>query len=532
MYDFLWQYIEHWSSEDPDFPFLRSGDKTISAGEFDNLANNLAKNFLSYGVQKGDRIVTILPSCIEYALTLIAGIKIGAIITPMDVRYRAAELTSFIDHVKPKIIVSLVATTDNDILTSLKKISNTGKALENIKHIFTSPTDYGMQFSDAIKDNKDFDNKLSEVNSDLSLDDGALIIFTGGTTGIPKAVLLSNRNVTCMCVYECQFMMKHLAKQGVTGRIKTLAALPPSHVGGTLELIGTAIVGGFETILMEYWSPRLILKTTQDEKVPLIGGVPTMYAMMLSLPEIDNYDLSSIKLALFSGEKVSLELLEGIKSKICDYMVNGYGSTEAGSEITFTDPSDSLEMLADGYVGKPLPNVDIKIVDENENELPPYTQGEIIVKSPLTSIGYFNMPQEDVVGFTKSGYCRTGDLGYLTQDDGLFIKGRKKQIIRVGSYTVLPSEIEEVVLKDPSIAMAAAVGIPDKIYGEVICLFVAPEHNQTIDKDRLMFLCEKELANYKVPKMIIIKEDMPTTRIGKADREVLKKEYMERDGNN
>ena len=137
-----------------------------------------------------------------------------------------------------------------------------------------------------------------------------------------------------------------------------------------------------------------------------------MYAMMLSMPDIDDYDLSSIKFALFSGEKVSLELLEGIKTKICDYMVNGYGSTEAGSEITFTDPSDSLDMMADGYVGKPLPNVDIKVVDEKENELPPYTQGEITVKSPFTSIGYFNMPEEDVVGFTKSGYCKTGDLGY------------------------------------------------------------------------------------------------------------------------
>ena len=186
----------------------------------------------------------------------------------------------------------------------------------------------------------DLDDELKAAKFNQDKDDGALIIFTGGTTGVPKAALLSHENMTLMSFIEVERFLKWLSLYGMGGRIKTVAGLPPSHVGGTLEFIGTGIVGGFELILIESWSPHRILEITQKEKVPWIGGVPTMYAIILSLPDLDNYDLSSLKLALFSGEKVSRELVQGIKEKIANTVINGYGSTEAGAEVTFTEPDD------------------------------------------------------------------------------------------------------------------------------------------------------------------------------------------------
>jgi len=173
-------------------------------------------------------------------------------------------------------------------------------------------------------------------------------------------------------------------------------------------------------------------------------------------------DLSSVKFAVFSGEKVSAELIEEIREKIAPVVINGYGSTEAGPEVTFTEPDDDPAKIAQGYAGKPLPTVKIKIVDDDDNELPQGEVGEVIISGPLAIKSYFNQPEEDKVGFTSDGWVRTGDLGYLTEDGGLYIQGRKKQIIRVGSYTVLPTEVEEVALKSPDVAMAMTSSAPWK----------------------------------------------------------------------
>lgn len=301
--------------------------------------------------------------------------------------------------------------------------------------------------------------------------------------------------------------------------------MPPSHVGGTVELIGTALVAGWDLLMMASWSPYPVLEATAENRIPLMGAVPTMYAILLSLPDLDRFDLSSLRVAVLSGERVSLELLEGIRDRICPHVVVGYGSTEAGAEVTFTEPGDDLRLLADGYVGKPLPGVELVIADDEGNPLPPGRVGEVLVRGPLTISGYFRMPAEDEAGFIN-GYCRTGDLGYLTDDGGLYIQGRRKQIIRVGSYTVLPTEVEEVAARHPGVALAAALGMPDPIFGEVVYLVVTPESGQIIDEETLLDRCRSELADYKVPHRIVVRHNVPVTRIGKADRLALQTELL------
>ncbi|MCK5665052.1 MAG: long-chain fatty acid--CoA ligase, partial [Thiotrichaceae bacterium] len=252
----------------------------------------------------------------------------------------------------------------------------------------------------------------------------------------------------------------------------------------------------------------------------------TMYAIMLTKPELKTYDLSSLKLAILSGEKLETELLEQIHNNICSNLLVGYGSTEAGSEVTFTEPGEDFENIAKGYVGKPLPGYQIKIVDDNDNNLPAEKEGEVLVKGDFTIKKYFKMPQEDKEGFTADGYCRTGDLGYLTPDGGLYIKGRKKHIVRVGSYTVMPSEVEEIVTQDPSVGLAAAIGVPDKILGEVVWLVVSPAAESVIDADKLIKICENQLAQFKVPKHVIVKDNLPVTHIGKINRIQLQNEII------
>jgi acyl-CoA synthetase (AMP-forming)/AMP-acid ligase II len=353
-----------------------------------------------------------------------------------------------------------------------------------------------------------------------------VVIFTGGTTGVPKTAFLSKQNVAAMAVVESEIINKAIGHQGVSGRIKTIVNLPPSHVGGTVELIGCGIVSGSEMLIQDSWSPHRVLATIQEEKIAWIGGVPTMYAIMLLMPDLDQYDLSSLKMVLLSGEKVELKLLQQIRSKICSDLLIGYGSTEAGSEVTFTELSDPDEKLADGYVGKALEGVKIKIVGPDGKELPFGEIGEVHISGPFTIKNYYKMPEEDAAGFSEDGYCITGDNGYLTREGELYIKGRIKHIIRVGSYTVMPSEVEEVAVTFPSVGMAAAIGIPDEVLGEVVWLVVSPKKGQKIDKEELIDFCAKELAKYKVPKKVIVENDLPVTGIGKVRRIEIQNKFI------
>jgi acyl-CoA synthetase (AMP-forming)/AMP-acid ligase II len=521
-FDLFWQYVEHWGSLAAEHMAMRLGEKRISNKEFNQITDKLAEAFIGFGVEKGDTIATILPSCPEFVCTFVAASKLSAITVPMDVRYRISDLRRFIHHVEPRVVVSLSGTRDNEIVGTLKSLR---PELRDIEYIIVGHSDFGKPFEEVLKMELNLEDELKVAKATQSPEDDILIIFTGGTTGIPKATLLSHKNVVSMCNAELEVLQRFLAPKGVTGRMKNLAALPPSHVGGTLEVIGTGVVGGHEMIFLDHWSPYPVLEITQQEKLPLIGGVPTMFAILLSLPDLEKYDLSSLKLAIVSGEKVSLELLTRIREKICDTIVVGYGSTEAGTEVTFTEPSDDIVKLAEGYVGKPLPRVEIKIVDENDEPLPPSEVGEILVRSPMTSKGYFRQPKEDKKGFTPDGFCRTGDLGYLNENGGLYIVNRKKCVIRVGSYTVLPQEIEELVLKNPNVAMAAAIGVPHEIYGEVVWLFIAPKPEGVVDEKEIIEMCKRELADFKVPRKVVISE-LPTTRIGKVDRVRLRKEAI------
>lgn len=523
-FDYLWQYIPYWAQQDPEFPAIHYQGQTITARQLDEKVNQLAKAFLRLGVQKGDTIVTVLSSVPAFVLTFFAASRIGAITVPMDVRYRPADYRRLVPHVEPKVIVSIARVDEFDVAAILQEVS--AEFSQDIHYLMTEPSAFGQPFDALFDLPLDLDAELKAAQEALQLDDGSLVVFTGGTTGVPKAAMLSHRNCTETVFWETEYILDALEAQDVTGRIPALACLPPSHVGGTLEMIGTAIYGGWELYMMDRWSPYPVLDITVEKQMPWIGGVPTMLAIICALPDLEKYDLRCIRLVMMSGEKVGLDLLQDIAAKICPNIIDGWGSTESGAEVTFTRVGDDFQKIADGYVGKPLGEQKVRIVDDQGRDLPPGQEGEIVVTGTMTIRSYFRMPQEDQAGFTADGWCRTGDLGYMTEDGGVYIKGRRKHIIRVGAYTVLPTEVEEVAVQHPSVAMAVAMGVPDKTYGEVLWLVVVPESEQSISEEALVDYMKSQLANYKVPRKVIIRSEIPTTRIGKADRLALAKEIL------
>ncbi len=518
--------MAHWAWVDPDFIALRSGGTSYTYGEFEKITENMATALLAAGVGPGSVIATILPASPEYIMALIAADKIGAVITALDVKYKTADLKRFISHVRPKVILSLTENKDFNFEKSLLQITRELGLQDEITLYMIGENTVHHAFDSLYQPVAGQQARLNEIKASQTPDDGLLVIFTGGTTGVPKSAMLNKENVRAMAEAESQVISGAMKEFGIKERIKSIACLPPSHVGGSVEMICSAIVAGNEIIIHDVWSPKRFLATIEKEQIPWIGGVPTMYAIMLLLPELASFDLSCLKLAILSGEKVELELLKNIQSKICPNIMVGYGSTEAGSEVTFTRLTDSFEEIANGYVGFPLKGADIRISDENGRVLPAGEKGEVQVRGELTIKSYFNMPNEDAAGFTPDGYCRTGDLGLLNKEGQLYILGRLKHVIRVGSYTVMPSEVEEVALAHPTVGVAAAIGVPDDVYGEVVWLVVAPAAGQNPDPQKLICHCESRLAKFKVPQKVIVDPDIPVTRIGKVHRVEIQKRII------
>ena len=527
----LWQYQKYWAENTPEFPTIHFNGKIITAKELDETTDKLANAFIQMGLKKGDRIVTILPTNPEYIYTFLAASKIGVITVPMDINYKKADLERLIPHCDPKSIIATKRFGKNKIAKILKSLR---PQFGDIHYIFTSESEFGMSLQELMKKYQMNEGKLKNFKENQTEDDNILIIWTGGTTGKPKAVLLSHKNYVVMAQLEFEVLSDALLEFGDYDHVKALVNLPVSHVGGGVELIGTSLIGGSEMFVQEQWSPLESLNAIKENNIPWMGGVPTMYKILLSLPNLESFEpKKNLNYVVIAGEKVSMDLLRDVKENICESIIDGYGATEAGAGVAFTEIGDDLTKIADGYVGKPLPKLTVKIIDEDGNELPPNKVGEVIVKGPVTSEGYFKMPKEDKVGFTTEGFCKTGDLGYLDKDEGLYITGRIKNIIRVGSYTVLPSEVEELAVDHPKVAIAAALGVADDTYGEVVWLVVGPELGQKFtdsDKEELRNKLKKNLAKYKVPKKIITYQldpnNLPITRIGKVDRQRLRRELV------
>ncbi|MHA2502761.1 MAG: class I adenylate-forming enzyme family protein, partial [Candidatus Kariarchaeaceae archaeon] len=475
-FEFIFQYIDHWAATDPDMVLIRFGDRNITAAQLKQEAEQLAQALLDLGLQQGDRILTIVPPLPEYCTLLVAANMLGLLVVPMDVRYQPTDFQRLLPKIEPALVISIVEDTRVSFADMIAQLQQNGILQADVPVVFLE----GEQtYIDLISKQYNRQNELLERKAIQSKFNDLLVIWTGGTTGFPKAAVLTNHNFVRMCIVEYEVLSQALALRGISGRFTYLANLPVSHVGGSVELLGVGMIGGLDMIIHERWSSTRTLQTIQDASLPIMLAAPTMYRIMMTHSEFDSFDLSSLRVTLISGEVVNQEFMDLMHAKICDTVINGYGSTEMGPEVTFTHPDDDPSKLASGYVGTALPGVKLRIADMEGQELPQGETGEVLVQGDLVCNGYFRSPDEDTASFID-GWFKTGDLGRLDENGGLWLQGRIKDIIRVGAYTVLPMEIEELVLDRFELELAAAISVPDPILSEVVWLVVTPKPGEEV----------------------------------------------------
>ncbi|MBI5415564.1 MAG: AMP-binding protein [Candidatus Omnitrophica bacterium] len=484
------QVLDNTAKRFPEKPAIIFKGETISFARLRETSLRLANALQANGARKGDRIAIYLPNCPEYVYSYLACFHLGCVGVPLDFMLKADELTSCLEHSGAKI---LIAKTKSEI--SLADIKKAVSGLETVVLC-----DAGL-ISKATND-------LPETKIEDS--DPALIMYTSGTTGKPKGILLNYKHLD-----GSPEAMKHFVD--LTDKDVKLSAIPLSHIGGFIY-IQNCIHFGITVVLMERFNPYEFLENITKYRVTCFHIVPAMYTAILTLKQIGKFDLSSLRWVVVFGAPSSPEIMERFHRYCLNAkLLNGWGMTETCPPNTVT-PLDSANIAS---VGKPAPNCEIKIFGEDNRELPSGEIGEIAIRGWIVMGGYYKDP-EATAALKRNGWLYTGDLGRFDKEGFLYIVGRKKEMIKVAGQIVYAPEVEAALQKHEAVAEAAVIGAPDSLRGETVKAFVVLRESAKTTAEDLRYFAREHLAHFKVPQSIEIRSSLPKNRTGKIDKELLK----------
>lgn len=508
MIDYFAQVVEEHARRNPERPAFTIMGQVTSYQQYAEEINRVANSFLDLGLKSGDRIATILPQSPAFMHIYMAAATIGLVVVPLDPRFTAGEMAALCNRTSPRLLVSLGFPERVKLNAEklLKKYS--------FEHVFNyfGPLDY--------QEAKPYETLLETTPRPLpkevhpAPDDPLIIIFTSGSTGVPKGAAISHRNTYAIAratVEAWRFQENDLI----------LSNLPVSHVGGTHDQIAAALYAGVSSILVPSFDPAEYLKIIEEHKVTVTGGVPTMFRLVFKQCNVRDFDVSSVRLLILSGEPSPPEFVLKVKENFPRAtLAASYGLTETAGFFTFTSPDDPLETVAQTE-GTPGRGFQMRVLREDGSGAKTGEIGELLVKGESTIKGYLD-PQDNTGAFHE-GWFKTGDLGYLDENNYLHFVGRKKEMYISGGYNVYPLEIETYLNAYPGISSSCIIEMADEVWGEVGYAFIVPEEGATIDVEELKRYCRKGLADYKQPRKFIIKKDLPKTLIGKIAKQEIRK---------
>ncbi len=463
----------------------------------------IAKSLISIGIKKGDHIALLCSNSPEWIIVFLATLKIGAVSVCLNYSSTEDEIDYMLKQSDSKILIvsdkNMIEKVDLDkfdylrIILKIKTLFNLGFIMSQMKHVS--------------------DKELQEVCSSVKYDDLATILYTSGTTGKPKGVVFTHYSVL-------NGALSHIDNFGYTQKDRILVTLPLHHIMGGKYTALLGLFAGCTLVLMEKFKTSVALKAIQDEKCTGFHGVPTMYQYLLN--KCEGYDLSSLRVGMIAGAFSSETLMKEIMDKLhITELSHTFGQTETLG-VTQTATLDKNDPKLN-TVGKPVEYVEIKICHTRTlKELPPNTEGELLVKSPYCMQGYYNNPIA-TNNTLVDGWVRTGDVAYIDEEGYLSIKGRLKDIIIRGGENISPTDVENVLIKHPKIELAVIVGVPDEMLGEEIFAFIKLKDNHILTQDEIIEYLNGKIAKYKFPKYFKFTNTFPLTSTGKVKRTALKK---------
>lgn len=508
------------ATRDPERVFLLSPQGRMTFGEADSQAEALAAAFHGLGVEAGDRIALLLPPCPEFVVATFAAAKLGAVIVPLNPRLPGPELQYLLRHSEAVAAVTIEGFEGIDYLELFEALFPQLPELQYLVTVGEEDLWYDdriFQYEDLLSSGQGRDYAPGEA-SGAPVDEVFGLLYTSGTTGKPKGVLLTHANL----VQVAQAAAERLGV-GPDDRIAGVSAL--FHVFGLGQGLIGSVVSGATLVLDVATDGPGTLDLIEKHRVTIQYGTPTLYETQLLEQEARPRDLSSLRLALVSGAPVRSGLPERVEAATGATVVIGYSATEIGALVTATPPR--AEGAVRHYtVGAPLPGVEVRIVADSsveeleatESELPTESVGEIAVRGIGVMKGYYRQPQLTAKSFDGDGFFLTGDLGMLDDRGHLHLVGRHRGVIIRAGHNVHPREVENRLGMHPAVQDVAVVGLPDPILGESICACVVPVEGAIVTADELKEWCRATLAEHKTPDLVRLFDAFPMTGTGKVRR--------------
>lgn len=535
----MFDYVDLYAKEKGSTIALIEYDtgEEVTWKDFATKSKAFAAKLLSIGLKKGDIVATSLPLLKEHVYLMYACYRIGVIIAPFDLRLKAQEISRNFDKIKPRAYFFLGKTETVDFRPMIAEVmkSDTEKNCHYWVQ-FQKEEDLIMEgaigISEFVKGIKGtyikdlITGKVKKAQKQVDKQDPCLIIFTTGSTGLPKPALLSHRNILIQNIGLAVGF-------GLDEKDIMCVNLPPSHVGCTTEQLATTIYGGGTSVILHIFDAAKTLDAVQKYKVTILGQIPALFAMQWRLPNYKDYDLSSLRFAIYAGQAVTRPFLEKL-SIIAPEMGSGFGLTESAGFLTYTPHGGSVDDIL-ASIGYDMPISPISIRDPIKpdgsagDEKPSGEVGEICFSGPQVFLGYLGDEENTSKTISSDGYCYSGDLGSY-DEKGLQFAGRVKFIIKPKGYNVFPTEVEDFIEQTfkGQVGTVACVGVPHEVFTEGIMAFVEKAKDSDLAIEELEEAI-KNIAAYKRPSHfeIIGHGEIPLTRVGKTDYMILKKQGEE-----
>ncbi len=490
----------------PDKEALVFKDVRQTYAQLDRQANALALKLVELGVGKGDTVAINIPNWIEFVWSFVAATRVGAVAVPLSTRYREQEITHILRDSCAKVLITVSSFNRFDYLPLIESIR---PDLSDLHHVIALGAGGGPDVL-PLESILTGEEPLPSPSpfAEVSGSDTAAILYTSGTTGKPKGVMLSHHNLVGNAVSVSSEVLD------ITHEDVLLLFIPLSHSGGITTLLW-GFATGAKVVLVDIFKPEEVLETIARERVSVIHGVPTAWIKLAEVAEANGFDLSTLRLGVMGAAPCPVEAVREVSEKLKFDLRIAYGLTETAPLLAMTRADDSPEQRV-STVGRALPGVELKVVDDKGREVAPGEVGELLCRGYNVMKGYYRSPQHTAEVLDAEGWLHTGDLGTIDEEGYVRIIGRKKEMIIRGGFKIYPQEVEEFLFTHPGIQNAAVVGIPQPVYGESVWAFVVPKNGVVLSPEEVIEFCREKIANFKAPEQVRIVKDLPMTGSGKV----------------
>lgn len=493
-------WISKWAEYAPDKVAVSEYEtgRSFSYSQLNNLANAIASYLLlNFGLSKGHRIAMLAENCLEYIILLSVAQKTGIILVPLNYRLTSREIDFLITDSEPSLLI-----TEEKFAEKV----NAGEAYSGVPHRITLS---GLQQLTSEIMEKGGNHQFSPVN--VSDSDAVLIIYTSGTTAFPKGSVYTHGMMFWNSINT-------LMRLDITSGDRAINMAPPFHTGNWNVLLTPFLHHGAYTLIMKSFDADKVLEILENDKHTIFWAVPTMLKMMADSPAFERVDLSRIRYFVVGGEAMPVPLIEKWHNKGVPIR-QGYGLTEVGPNVTSLNHEDAIRKA--GSIGKPNFYYQTKLVNEQGEEVPANALGELILKGPTVTPGYWRN-EEATRAAIVDGWFHTGDIMRIDEEGFLFVMDRIKNMYISGAENVYPAEVEYLLRNHPDIDAVAIIGVPDPKWGEAGMAFVVLKPGKQLQANELIEFCIGKLAKYKIPAHVRFMDELPKNDAGKIDRKKLK----------